>query len=107
MAAFVKALLLLPIAVAVVLLAIANRGPVVLSFDPISPTPQFSATLPLYAVLFGAVALGVVVGGIAAWLAQAKHRQAEREYRREARELRQETERLRAHRAAAGLPSRV
>jgi uncharacterized integral membrane protein len=107
MAAFLKALILLPIAILVVLLAIANRAPVLLSLDPISPTPQFSVTLPLYAVLFGAVALGVVIGGIGAWLAQAKHRRAEREYRREARELRQETERLRAHRAAAGLPSRV
>jgi uncharacterized integral membrane protein len=105
---FVKALLLLPIAIVVVLLAVANRAPVTLSFDPFSKAePQFSATLPLFAIIFLAVMLGVLIGGAAAWLAQSKHRRLERRYRREARRLRDERERLRSHPASAGVPALV
>lgn len=93
---FFKALLLLPIAVLVVLMAVANRGPVTLSLDPFSrEAPEIAFTLPLFAVIFGAVMLGVVIGGMGAWLTQGKHRRAERRYKREARRLRADTTRLR------------
>ena len=94
---FLKALILFPIAILVVLLAVANRGPVTLSLDPFSrEAPEIAVTLPLFAVIFGAVMLGVFIGGMAAWLAQAKHRRAERHYKREARRLRADTARGRA-----------
>ena len=49
----------------VVLLAVANREPVRLSFDPFSSTaPEISLTLPLFAILFAAVMLGVVVSAM-------------------------------------------
>jgi uncharacterized integral membrane protein len=103
---FLKGLILLPIAIVIVLLAVANRAPVRLSFDPFTrPEPMFSATLPLFAVIFGAVMLGVVIGGVASWLAQSKHRRLERRYRREARRLREERERLRVHPGSAGVPA--
>jgi uncharacterized integral membrane protein len=103
---FLKALILLPVAIVVVLFAVANRGPVTLSFDPFSGggAPEFSATIPLYAALFAALALGVLVGGMAAWLAQAKHRRARRAHQREAQRLRTEAERLRA-RSATQVPA--
>ena len=102
---FLKALLLLPIAIIVVLLAVANRGPVTLSFDPFSPGgPQLSWTLPLFAVIFLSVMVGVLIGGVASWLAQSKHRRRERHYRREARNLRRDGERQRP-RGGAGLPA--
>jgi uncharacterized integral membrane protein len=105
---FLKALVLLPIAIVVVLLAVANRAPVTLSFDPFSKgPPQFSATLPLFALVFLSVMLGVLIGGVAAWLAQSKHRRLERRYRREARRLRDERERLRGRPGGAGLPALV
>jgi uncharacterized integral membrane protein len=89
---FLKALILFPIAILVVLLAVANRGPVTLSLDPFSrEAPEIAVTLPLFAVMFGAVMLGVFIGGMAAWLAQGKHRRAERRYKREARRLRSQT----------------
>jgi uncharacterized integral membrane protein len=92
---FLKALILLPIAILVVLLAVANRGPVTLSLDPFTQdVPEFAMQLPLFAVIFAAVMLGVVIGGVAAWLAQGKNRRAGRQSRREARQLRYETERL-------------
>jgi uncharacterized integral membrane protein len=103
---FLKGLILLPIAIVVVLLAVANRAPVTLSFDPFSKgAPQFSTTLPLFAIIFAAVMLGVLIGGVAAWLAQSKHRRLERRYRREARQLRSETERFRTHTGSSGLPA--
>jgi len=102
---FLKALVLLPIAILVVLLAVANRAPVTLSLDPFSKdAPEFSTQLPLFAVIFVAVMVGVVIGGTASWLAQGKNRRARRRYRREADQLRYETERLRS-RSAANLPS--
>jgi hypothetical protein len=93
---FLKALILLPVAVAVVLLAVANRGPVTFSLDPFADgVPALAVVLPLYALLFAAVALGVVIGGIAAWSVQGKHRRARRSQGRELDRLRSEAERLR------------
>ena len=99
---FLKALILLPIAILVVLLAVANRAPVTLSLDPFSQdAPEFATQLPLFAVIFAAVMLGVVIGGVANWLAQGKNRRAGRQSRREARQLRYETERLKTQSAPA------
>lgn len=95
---FLKGLVLLPVAIVVVAIAVANREAVRLSFDPFAPdTPAFSVTLPLYAILFAAVALGIVVGGIGAWLGQAETRRKSRERRREIRRLEGETSRLRTY----------
>jgi len=96
MANFLKALILFPVAVLVVLLAVANRAPVTVSLDPFSrEVPEIAFTLPLFALIFLAVMLGVIIGGVAAWLTQSKHRRAERIYKREARRLRADTVRAR------------
>jgi uncharacterized integral membrane protein len=101
---FLKALVLLPIAILIVLLAVANRQRVSLSLDPFSQAaPEFSLDLPLFAVIFAAVMIGVVIGGIAAWLAQGKHRRERRRYRREANTLRGETDRLKSGKASTNL----
>lgn len=106
---FLKALILLPIAILVVLLAVANRTPVTLSLDPFSQdAPEFATQLPLFAVIFAAVMLGVVIGGVASWLAQGKNRKSRRELRRETRQLRYETERLKSQSdSATTLPATV
>ncbi|AWN37216.1 lipopolysaccharide assembly protein LapA domain-containing protein [Methylobacterium radiodurans] len=111
---FLKGLVLLPIAVLVILFAVANREPVRLSFDPFSQVPAFSASVPLYAVLFAAVAVGIVVGGIFAWLGQGNVRRTARRRGREVRRLEGETARLRAYAPepvapapAGGLPVRT
>jgi uncharacterized integral membrane protein len=101
---FLKALVLLPFAVLVVLLAVANRAPVQVSLDPFSQdAPEIATEVPLYAVIFAAVVVGVLIGGIATWLAQSKHRRARRQYRREARHLKVETERMRSQAAHPGM----
>ena len=106
---FLKALILLPVAILVVLLAVANRSPVTLSLDPFSQdAPEFATQLPLFAVIFAAVMLGVVIGGTASWLAQGKNRKSRRQLRRETRQLRYETERLKSQTPpATTLPATV
>ena len=95
---FLKSLVLLPVAAIVILLAVANRAPVRLSFDPFSAdAPVFSVDLPLYAILFGAVAMGIVVGGIFTWLGQGTTRAKVRPHRREAAQYEREATRLRAY----------
>ena len=95
---FLKGLVLLPVAILVVALAVANRDLVRISFDPFSPgMPVFSATLPLYLLLFIAVALGVLLGGCGAWLGQSGTRRTSAERRREIRRLESETARLKTY----------
>jgi uncharacterized integral membrane protein len=92
---YLKLLLIAPVAVALVTLAVINRGPATLSYLP----PQFgqwTVTLPMFVVLFLAVMAGVLIGGAAAWLVQGSHRRAERRYRRESERLKAEAERLRS-----------
>jgi hypothetical protein len=87
---------LLPLGVIAVALSVANRAPVVLSLDPVgSLGAAWSLTLPLYALLFAALAVGVVIGGVSAWLGQSKWRFAARVERANLARLRREVERLR------------
>jgi uncharacterized integral membrane protein len=71
--------LLLPLAtIALIAFAIANRAHVVVSFDPL----PFEKAWPLYAFIFIAMGLGIVIGGTAAWIGQRKWRRLARERRR-------------------------
>jgi uncharacterized integral membrane protein len=74
-------IVLVPLVVICLALAVANRGNVTVSFDPFSSdtTGQFEA--PLFVVLILAIALGVVIGSLATWFAQGKHRRALRDVR--------------------------
>lgn len=106
MKSFFKALVLVPIALAIVLFAVANRAPVRVSFDPISrDAPLFAFDVPLFAVVLAALAVGVLIGGLAAWLAQGKHRKAARRNRREAEVLRSEAQMLRLAVPDSALPA--
>lgn len=96
-----KAIILLPIALIVILLAIANRAPVVFSLDPFERgAPEFAFSVPLYALLLAALILGVVIGGCGAWLAAGRQRRRGRASRREVSRLKGETDRLRDNLAA-------
>ena len=87
----ISALIIIPLAVAIIAFAVANRQSVTLSFDPLSSTnPAYSATLPLFAVIFMALILGVLIGGVAAWIGQTKWRRAARKLDADVRTLHQE-----------------
>ncbi|MGO4667238.1 LapA family protein [Bosea sp. 2YAB26] len=106
MKAFFKALILVPVALAIVLFSIANRGPVRVSLDPFSrDAPTLAFDLPLFAVVLAAIAAGVLIGGLASWIAQGKHRKAARRNRREAEALRSEAQSLRAAVPDSALPA--
>lgn len=80
----------LPLSILIVALAVANRRPVTLSLDPFSPdSPAFSVTVPLFAIIFGGVIFGLVLGGLYTWMRQGR-------YRREARRTRRDLARVQA-----------
>ncbi len=98
---FLTWLFALPIGIVVVALAVANRRPVTLSLDPFRPDdPALAVTLPLFLPILGAVVLGVVLGGVAVWFGQGKHRKAARVGRRETNRLEAERSALAAEVAA-------
>ena len=87
----ISALIIIPLAVAIIAFAVANRQPATVSFDPFSSTsPAYSATLPLFVVIFMALIFGVLIGGIAAWIGQTKWRRAARRLDADVRALHQE-----------------
>ncbi|HWM46282.1 MAG TPA: LapA family protein [Xanthobacteraceae bacterium] len=89
---FLKALILVPLALVIIVFAIANRQMVTFTLDPFGDrTLAFS--LPLFALAFILVILGVILGGVAAWLRQHK-------WRRAAHQLEYEVNALRAERDA-------
>jgi uncharacterized integral membrane protein len=92
----VSALILVPLAIALAAFAVANRRPVVVSFDPFDAAhPAFTLAVPLFALMLLLVGVGVIIGGIAAWLRQSRWRRAARLAQGEARELRAQADRLR------------
>src|SRR6266700_3024087 len=69
------ALVLVPLGIVFVMFAVANRQIITVSFDPFDTVnPAFKMEIPLWALIFVLVGLGVLVGGIAAWLKQHKWR---------------------------------
>lgn len=94
-------LVALPVGVVVIAFAVANRGPVVISFAPlpIDPVP-----LSVFAVVLGAFVIGFGAGGAAAWLSAGKVRRLARAQRRRITFLERELKavRERADETAAG-----
>jgi len=97
----VIAIVVLPLVVILVAFAVANRQAVTVSFDPFSATaPAYAVTLPLFAIIFIILILGVLVGGFAAWLRQGKWRRVARRLDADMHALQDELHALR-HRASA------
>ncbi len=90
------AIIVVPPAALLIAFAVANRHSVTVSFDPFSSaSPAYAATLPLFAVVLLVLIVGVVVGGIAAWIRQGKWRRTARHLDAEARSLRADLDDLR------------
>jgi uncharacterized integral membrane protein len=89
-------LVLAPLAAIIVLLAVANRQPVMISLDPFLSEPRtLTVEIPLFILILASVIFGVVIGGIAAWLRQSKWRRHARVTQAELRSLRGEIEAMR------------
>jgi uncharacterized integral membrane protein len=87
---FVLILVFVPIAIVLVALAVANRGGVAFTLDPFNPgNPALTWQMPLFVLLFGAVALGMIVGSLATWARQGRYRKLARQRGQEADALKQ------------------
>lgn len=81
--------LLVPLSVLLVLFALANRQIVYVSLDPFgydsALLPSFE--VPLFGVVYAMLLVGVMLGGLAVWFTQGRHRRERKLYRREADRL--------------------
>lgn len=78
-------LILLPIAVVLIILCVANRQSITLALNPFQPTDSvLSFTAPFFVFLFIALIFGVLIGSFATWISQAPYRaQARRKAKEE------------------------
>lgn len=100
----VAGLILVPLAIVLIAFAVANRQNVTVSLDPFSAhAPAAALTFPLFALIIATLIVGVIVGGVAAWLRQGKSRRAARRLEREASELRAKLDALQGGAGEAGM----
>ena len=70
---FILVVVFVPLAIILIALAVANRGPVAFTLDPFHPgNPALTLNLPLFIFLFLALAIGMVVGSLATWVKQGQ-----------------------------------
>lgn len=82
-------------AVFLIALAMTNRQTVTLRLDPFNPdNPLVYIPAPFYWFLFGAIIIGVILGGLATWFSQGKWRYTARQRTQEAARWKAEAERL-------------
>jgi uncharacterized integral membrane protein len=97
---------LVPLAIVLVALAVANRAPVALTFDPFHPgNPALTLNLPLFVFLLLALLVGVLIGSTATWFRQGRFRKLARKREQEVRSLREAA--IRAAPPKAALPRRA
>ena len=97
-----KYLLALPVAIILLTLAVINRHGVRLVLDPFRPDePVISLVLPFYAYLIGMLLIGIVIGGLATWVTQARWRRSARRRGAEAQRWQADADRLTRERQAA------
>jgi uncharacterized integral membrane protein len=86
---FLSGLVLIPLAIILLVFAVANRQLVTLSLDPFNPSdPAISVRLPLFVLLIGVAVLGVIAGGLATWFRQRHWRRSARHSEAELAKLR-------------------
>ena len=96
---FIKLVFLTVIMIAIVLVAVANRGAVTVQLLP-EQLAQFvdfqtAVTLPMFVILLAAIAVGLVIGYILEWLRERKHRRAVGQSKRDVSRLESEVANLR------------
>lgn len=94
---YIRYVVLAIIAVVMITVALANRGPVTLSLMPadlavlVGITPEaITVELPLFLVIFAGILAGVFLGFVWEWLREHKHRAAAAAGRRETARLNRE-----------------
>ena len=81
------------LALATIVIAVANRQKVPFSADPFNAkAPALVVELPLFWIIMATALIGIILGGWSTWLAQAHVRQALREAEEKIRRLERENE---------------
>jgi hypothetical protein len=84
-------IVLFPLAAVILLFSVANRRWVTVSLDPFSvEAPAYAIELPMFLVMFIALILGVIVGGLAVWFGKLRWQLAASRAEREVARLRAE-----------------
>ncbi|NBN65839.1 DUF1049 domain-containing protein [Microvirga tunisiensis] len=98
MTRFLKNTVLFLIALVLLPLSVANRHGVDIALNPFDPQdPRLTLTdVPLFWVMFCAILVGIVIGGLGAWARQGKWRREARVKRNEADKWHREADQLRA-----------
>lgn len=101
----VNVLLVVPLAVILIVMSVANRERVTLAFNPFQPDDSvLSLTAPFFVFLFLAVALGILIGSAATWFSQGKYRKRARHEARAATKWQAEADRHKKQVQSPSLP---
>lgn len=85
---FFMVVIVVPVAVIMIALAVANREAVPFTIDPFNPgNPSLTIQMPFFVYLFLALVLGVVVGSFVTWWKQARYRKLARQRGQEVENL--------------------
>ena len=94
----IKLLILAILAIGLVIIALANRGPMTLKLLPDELSRlvgvQSEMTLPIFIVILGAVLAGLALGFVWEWLREHKHRATAVAERRERERLEKEVRKV-------------
>lgn len=95
---YIRYAFLAVLAIVLISMALANRGPVTLRLMPEDLAAllgfNFVLTLPLFLVVFGGIAAGLVIGFVWEWMREYRHRREASERGRELRRMEREVKRL-------------
>jgi uncharacterized integral membrane protein len=88
----VLVLVIVPLAIILIALAVANRGVTPFTIDPFNPgNPGLTVELPFFVYLFVTLILGILIGSAVTWLRQGRYRRMARERTAEVDRLRRQT----------------
>ena len=97
---YIRYVLLGSIVAALVVVAMANRGAVTLTVlpEPLANLANwnFSIQLPLFIVVLGGVAVGLLLGYLLEWIRESKHRSEASKRERQVKQLNREVTQLKA-----------
>ena len=93
---FIKLIILIPAALVLILLSVANRHTVTMALNPFQPADAVMAlSLPFFVFMFAALIIGVLLGSLATWFSQGRYRKRARDEAHEARKWREEADKQR------------
>jgi uncharacterized integral membrane protein len=86
-------IVMIPLAIVLIALSVANRNVVPFTIDPFTPgNPALTFSAPLFMYLFASLAAGLILGSGITWLAQGRHRANVRRAAVEVASLRKEAQ---------------